>query len=99
VLGEFEADTTLTRNSDSSRSETSREDTLVHIEKYPKVLEWGYLFYPVAAQRDGIKDSVRLKVLVDRSGRVREAKVSAPSKCVQCGFEVSALMAAFDTKW
>jgi TonB family protein len=98
-LAGSESDTGYTRSSDTSRAGTSREDTQPHIEKSPIVQKWGALIYPKAAEYAGIEDSVQVKVLVDRTGRVRDVNVITPSGCPECGFEESALKAAFDTRW
>jgi TonB family protein len=77
----------------------SRFRIMTTSEGDPVVLKWGTLAYPRAAERDKIEDSVQVKVLVDRIGKVRDAIVLTPSRYTAYGFEESALKAAFDTEW
>ena len=77
----------------------SRFRIMTTSEGDPVVLKWGTVAYPRAAVRDKIEDSVQVKVLVDRIGKVRDAIVLTPSRYTAYGFEESALKAASDTEW
>jgi protein TonB len=54
--------------------------------------------YPPLAMQAGIEGEVKLLILVDKNGNVRDVKVVKPSGC-SAGFEEAAIKAAYQTKW
>jgi protein TonB len=54
--------------------------------------------YPSLAREAGIEGVVWVEVLVDRSGNVRDVRITKPSGC-SAGFEEAATKAAYQTKW
>lgn len=73
-------------------------DEFVAVEEMPVGISLPTPVYPPMAQRVGIEGSVWVKVLVDKTGNVRDAKVIKPSG-TDAGFEEAALEAARKGKW
>jgi protein TonB len=73
-------------------------DEFVPYEEAPVPLKLVQPDYPPMAKKAGIEGSVWVKVLVDKSGDVRDAVVYIPSGA-NAGFEEAALEAAKKGKW
>lgn len=73
-------------------------DEFVAVEEQPVAITLAQPVYPPMAQKAGIEGSVWVKVLVDRTGNIRDAVVVKPSGA-NAGFEEAALDAAKKGKW
>ncbi len=73
-------------------------DEFVAYEEQPVIISLEQPVYPPMAQKAGIEGSVWVKVLVDKSGNVRDAMVVKPSGA-NAGFEEAAVEAAKKGKW
>ncbi|MCX6832296.1 MAG: TonB family protein, partial [candidate division Zixibacteria bacterium] len=75
-----------------------RADEFVAVEEMPVSISLPTPVYPPMAMKAQIEGSVWVKVLVDRTGNVRDAVVVKPSGA-NAGFEEAALEAAKKGKW
>ncbi len=73
-------------------------DEFVAVEERPVILQKVEAKYPEIARRAGIEGEVWVKVLVDRTGAVRDAIVAKESGA-NAGFEEAAIEAARGYKW
>jgi periplasmic protein TonB len=73
-------------------------DEFVAVEEMPVVISQPSPVYPPMARKAEIEGSVWVKVLVDKTGNVRDAKIVKPSGA-NAGFEEAALEAALKSKW
>jgi len=73
-------------------------DEFVAVEEMPVAISLPQPAYPPMAQKAQIEGSVWVKVLVDKTGNVRDAKVIKPSGA-NAGFEEAAIEAALKGKW
>ncbi len=73
-------------------------DEFVAVEERPVKIQDAPLKYPEIARKAGIEGSVWVKVLVDRSGNVKDAIIAKESGA-NAGFEEAALEAAKLCKW
>ncbi len=73
-------------------------DEFVAVEERPVKFQDAPLIYPEIARKAGIEGSVWVKVLVDRSGNVKDALIAKESGA-NAGFEEAALEAAKQCKW
>lgn len=73
-------------------------DEFVAVEERPVTLQQVSPKYPEMARKAGIEGSVWVKVLVDRNGNVKDARIAKESGA-NAGFEEAAIEAAKLTKW
>lgn len=73
-------------------------DEFVAVEEQPVVIQQVNPKYPEIARKAGIEGTVWVRVLVDRSGNVKDAIIAKESGA-NAGFEEAALEAAKQAKW
>jgi periplasmic protein TonB len=73
-------------------------DEFVAVEEWPVAISLATPIYPPMANKAGIEGSVWVKVLVDKTGAVRDAMIAKPSGA-NAGFEEAALDAAKKSTW
>ncbi len=73
-------------------------DEFVAVEELPVNIKFVKPNYPEIAQKAGIEGSVWIRMLVDKNGDVKDAKILKESGA-NAGFEEAALVVAKQTKW
>ena len=70
----------------------------VHTDEEPVPVNEITPEYPPLARQAGIEGEVLVEVLVDKSGNVRDVRITRPSGS-SAGFEEATIKAAYQTKW